>query len=254
MATAPAPSVPAATEPVPTVLQAAPVPHTPLPNGLPAEQQSPPLLQRRQRPRVTVSYARLPPKSKARLEESLVAWAAWHAAAFGDVGADDAYADAGLVVNLSQVISETRSSSIGQAPSLINVALQAAVSSDCALACRSGCQSRARVILAAGPQWHFATRNTVENISLCRRRRRWRSAAAGCSLSRWRWQRRARNPALPPAMPGWTFRREARWTLRRRRPGKPSSTWPTSRCCIVATVALTGNSANSRGFGGTSAG
>lgn len=158
MATAPAPSIPAATEPVPTDLQAAPVAHTPLPNGLPAEQQQPPPLQRRQRPRVIVSYARLPPKSKARLEESLVAWAAWHAAAFGDVGADDAYADAGLVVNISQVISETRSSGIGQAPSLINVALQAAVSSDCALACRSGCQSRAGVVLAAGPQWHFATR------------------------------------------------------------------------------------------------
>jgi hypothetical protein len=40
------------------------------------------------RPQVSVFYKRLPQKSRDRLEEALIGWAAWHAAAYGDEAED----------------------------------------------------------------------------------------------------------------------------------------------------------------------
>lgn len=79
-----------------------------LPNGTPLgrrQQQSESLqpLPQPQRPQVSVSYARLPPKSKERLEEALIGWAAWHAAAYGDETQEDDGGGGGLITNITPV-------------------------------------------------------------------------------------------------------------------------------------------------------
>lgn len=45
-------------------------------------------------------YKRLPQKSKDRLEEALIGWAAWHAAAYGD---DPDDSEDSLIVNITPV-------------------------------------------------------------------------------------------------------------------------------------------------------
>jgi hypothetical protein len=52
------------------------------------------------RPQVSVVYKRLPKKSKDRLEEALIGWAAWHAAAYGD---DPDDIEDSLVINITPV-------------------------------------------------------------------------------------------------------------------------------------------------------
>jgi hypothetical protein len=49
------------------------------------------------RPQVSVAYRQLPQKSKDRLEEALIGWAAWHAAAYGNEPDDS------LLVNIMPV-------------------------------------------------------------------------------------------------------------------------------------------------------
>lgn len=51
------------------------------------------------RPQVSVAYTRLPAKSKDRLEEALIGWAAWHAAAYGDEPDEDD----SLITNITPV-------------------------------------------------------------------------------------------------------------------------------------------------------
>lgn len=83
-----------------------------LPNGTQSGQRQQldpqPQLPKPQRPQVSVSYARLPPKSKERLEEALIGWAAWHAAAYGDETEEGD--SGGLITNITPVQQQPKCS------------------------------------------------------------------------------------------------------------------------------------------------
>jgi hypothetical protein len=63
-------------------------------------QQNLPYKPQNSRPQVSVVYKRLQQQSKDRLEEALIGWAAWHAAAYGN---DPDNSQDSLVLNITPV-------------------------------------------------------------------------------------------------------------------------------------------------------
>ena len=82
---------------MPPPLTSKDVPQSPSDAGRQAQQAHTP---QNSRPQISVVYKRLPQKSKDRLEEALIGWAAWHAAAYGSDPDDN---QDSLVLNITPV-------------------------------------------------------------------------------------------------------------------------------------------------------